>query len=297
MRRLGCRRSVAENSLPDVLEIMVPRALAIAATTTTAILVAAPAATATRMTPLVTCVEKTDAGYLAHFGYRNDESSTVTRTVARSEGRNAWLNLVYNGPANDWSSVNDATLDRGQPTTFLPGTHQDVFTVPFTSGVVTWALVGRWATASAASPACTTPQPEPEPQPEPQPQPQPQPAAPAPPVATAAEVPAAAPPVTAAGPRTCTSRRVLTIRIRERKGQRIRRARVIFNGRRIASSRRTSDGRLIARIDFRRLPSGRFSVQIRATLTNGKTRTYTRRYFTCKPKLGPANSLGSKTAL
>lgn len=114
---------------------------------------------------------------------------------------------------------------------------------------------------------------------------------PAPVVATAP--PAAA----AAAPRVCTSRRTLTMRIRERKGERISSARITFRGRTIATTRRTNDGRLVARIDFRTLPAGRFSVQIRATLTNGERRTYTRRYFTCEPKRPPSNNLESPRSL
>ncbi len=281
---------------------MIKRASALLAASSTALLVAAPAATATDMTPLVSCVEKTSTGYLAHFGYRNDEPKTITRSVAIETGvwswpRYRWLNMVYDGAWTNTKAQADA-IDRGQPTTFLPGRHDDVFTVPFTSGTLTWALVGRFAVASDASPLCDTPDPEPEPEPGPGPQPEPGPApvadqAPAP-TPAAAGTPA---PVVAAAPKVCTSRRVLTIRLRERKGQKIRSARVIFNKKTISTSRRTTDGRVIAKIDFRKLPSGRFSVQIRAKLTNGKTKTFTRKYYTCKPKLGPANKLGSKTAL
>lgn len=122
---------------------------------------------------------------------------------------------------------------------------------------------------------------------------------PAPTPAVTSETPtpvaAAAPPTVT--PRQCTSRRRLTIRIRERRGERIRTARVVFNGKTIATSRRTSDGRLVATIDFRTLPAKRFSVQIRATLVNGARRTYTRRYFTCEPKRPPSNNLESPKSL
>lgn len=117
-------------------------------------------------------------------------------------------------------------------------------------------------------------------------------AAPAP-AAPAPVVTAAAP----AAPKVCTSRRTLTIRLRERKNRKIRSARVEFNGKTIATSRRTRDGRLVAKIDMRTLPAGRFSVKIRAKLRNGRTVTYTRRYFTCKPKLDPSNKLESAGAL
>ncbi len=100
-----------------------------------------------------------------------------------------------------------------------------------------------------------------------------------------------------AAPRVCTSRRTLTIRLRERKGERISSARVVFNGKTIATSRRTSDGRVVAKIDFRKLPSGRFSVQIRAKFEDGTTRTYTRKYFTCEPKRPPSNNLESASAI
>lgn len=115
-----------------------------------------------------------------------------------------------------------------------------------------------------------------------------------------AETPAPAPVVVAAAPpapRVCTSRRTLTIRLRERKGERISSARVVFNGKTIATSRRTSDGRVVAKIDFRKLPSGRFAVQIRATFENGTTRTFTRKYFTCEPKRPPSNNLESASAI
>lgn len=122
-------------------------------------------------------------------------------------------------------------------------------------------------------------------------------AAPAPPAPVAAPpapvVSASAPPA----PKVCTSKRRLTIRLRERKGERIRSARVLFRDKTIATSRRTKDRRLIAKIDFRQLPSGRFSVKIRATYKGGKVRTYTRRYYTCKPKLEPSNRLESKKAI
>lgn len=118
--------------------------------------------------------------------------------------------------------------------------------------------------------------------------------APAPVAETPVPVAAAAPTAT---PRQCTSRRTLTMRIRERKDERISSARITFRGRTIATTRRTSDGRLVARIDFRTLPAGRFSVQIRATLTNGQRRTYTRRYFTCEPKRPPSNNLESPRSL
>lgn len=278
---------------------MTTRAPAVLAASAVALLAAAPTASATNMTPIVTCVDTTTEGYVAHFGYRNDETTTITRTVAKSEGKNAWLNLVYDGPANDWTTVVDATIDRGQPTTFLPGTHDDVFTVAFTGPAVTWALVGRWATATANSPACPAPE-DPEPE---EPTPTPEPTPPGPDVVVpAAGTPAPAPaavvtPAAAPAPKVCTSRRQLTIRLRERKGQKIRSARVVFRNKTIASSRRTKDGRVVAKIDFRKLPSGRFSVKIRVRLTNGKTRSYTRRYYTCKPKWGPANKLESKSSL
>lgn len=121
------------------------------------------------------------------------------------------------------------------------------------------------------------------------------------PASPAAAVPVASPTGAAiagtAPKKTCTSRRVLTIRLRERKGQKIKSATVSFQGKRISSSRRTKDGRVTTKIDFRKLPSGRFSVQIKVKLTSGKTKSYTRKYYTCKPKLKPSNKLSSKTAL
>ena len=139
---------------------MLKRAPSILAATAVAGLALAPSASATDMTPLVTCVETTSTGAkIAHFGYRNNSPSPVTRTVATALPENpkiAWLNMIYDGPANNWATVDNATIDRGQPTQFLPGQHDDVFTVPMSGPVLTWALVGRWATASASSPASQT---------------------------------------------------------------------------------------------------------------------------------------------
>ncbi|MBJ7332148.1 MAG: hypothetical protein JHC95_19790 [Solirubrobacteraceae bacterium] len=258
-----------------------------------------PAASATTMYPLVNCVETTSTGAkIVHFGYDNQEGSVVTRSVAKSEGKNSWLNLIYDGPSGSWAppvhpwgSVDDSKIDRGQPTTFQMGVHNDVFTVPMTGPQLTWALVGNWATADAESPACPAPETPEKPTDPPTTPPvdTPTPAASTPtPVTT---------PVTTSGKKTCTSRRTLTIRIRERKGQKIKSAKLVFNGKTLSNSRRTTDGRVVAKLDFRKLPSGRFTVQIKAKLTNGKTKTYSRKYYTCKPKWGPANNLASKKSL
>ncbi|MBJ7332149.1 MAG: hypothetical protein JHC95_19795 [Solirubrobacteraceae bacterium] len=112
---------------------------------------------------------------------------------------------------------------------------------------------------------------------------------------TPAPVVAAAPAATA---KVCTSRRgELTIRLRERKGKAIKSASVFFNGKKIAIAERNKAGRLTATIDFDGLPAGRFSLKIKAKLANGKTATFTRRYFTCEPKRPPSNNLSGANSL
>jgi RHS repeat-associated protein len=57
--------------------------------------------------------------------------------------------------------------DRGQPTSFDPGTVEVLFTVPFEEAELTWQLDGNGATVSAKSPRCEGPTPTPTPTPEP----------------------------------------------------------------------------------------------------------------------------------
>jgi alpha-glucosidase (family GH31 glycosyl hydrolase) len=79
--------------------------------------------------------------------------------------------------------------------------------------------------------------------------------------------------------RSCRSRRHFTIRlVRPRRG-RIVSARVYVNGRRVKTVR--SRGRVLARVDLRGLPRGRFTVRIVVRTSRGRTYVAKRRYRTC----------------
>jgi hypothetical protein len=90
--------------------------------------------------PILECVYR-DTGtgqYNALWGYTNGASVSVT---------------VPSGSGNGFSP---APVDRGQPTTFSPGTHDNVFATSWSaSGDLTWSL-GHSATASISSTACAT---------------------------------------------------------------------------------------------------------------------------------------------
>ena len=74
----------------------------------------------------------------------------------------------------------------------------------------------------------------------------------------------------------CLSKRTIVVHLRRA----IRSARVTIAGRRVTARR---VGRKGVEIDLRRLPRGRFTVVVRARLTNGRTALTTRRYHTCRP--------------
>jgi hypothetical protein len=85
--------------------------------------------------------------------------------------------------------------------------------------------------------------------------------------------------------KSCTSRRSFKIKLRNR-GQKVVKATVIVNGKRV---RVLKGKRLTSRVNLRGLPKGRYSVQIKLELANGKTISGVRKYFTCRPgrKSGP----------
>jgi uncharacterized repeat protein (TIGR01451 family) len=95
----------------------------------------------------------------------------------------------------------------------------------------------------------------------------------------------------------CRSKRRFTIRLRERRGRRVRSAVVRVRGRRVAVMRRGADGRLVAVIDLRGLPRGTYRVVIRARLRNGRRARWVRSYRTCIEPLPPSNRLGNPRAL
>jgi hypothetical protein len=98
-----------------------------------------------KLTPLVTCVDlNTDGTITAHWGYTNTWTNQVTVPVGNRPGQQN-----YFSPSPE---------DRGQPTKFQPGTHNNVFTVTF-SGTLTWYLddangTPNSATASSSSTQC-----------------------------------------------------------------------------------------------------------------------------------------------
>ena len=92
----------------------------------------------------------------------------------------------------------------------------------------------------------------------------------------------------------CTSRRTFRIRLVQRKGRKYRSATISVNGKKV---RTLTGARLGAGVNLRGLPSGTFRVTIAATLTNGRTLRYTRRYRTCRRKLPPSNRLESQNAV
>jgi hypothetical protein len=81
--------------------------------------------------------------------------------------------------------------------------------------------------------------------------------------------------------RRCVSRRNFRIRLRHPRGDKLRRARVYVNGKRVRVVRRK---RLTARVDLRGLPKGRFTVKVQAVTRAGKRLTELRSYRTCVPR-------------
>jgi beta-glucosidase len=78
--------------------------------------------------------------------------------------------------------------------------------------------------------------------------------------------------------RACTSRRLITITLPKR----MRSARVTYAGRRAKTSRRR--GRMLARIDLRRLPRQRVTIRVRGRSAKGRTLRQTRVFRTCTKK-------------
>ena len=91
------------------------------------------------VTPLFSCVSPlAGGGFLAHFGYANPNAGTKQIAVGAENG--------FKPPPED----------RNQPTSFLAGTHNDAFQVPFAAGglPIKWTLQGTTVGASASSTAC-----------------------------------------------------------------------------------------------------------------------------------------------
>ncbi len=123
------------------------------------------------------------------------------------------------------------------------------------------------------------------------PGPPPPPPPPPPPAAVVPPVPVAPPPavktlkasVVFSFPTTkrCVSRRSFRIRIRKIKGVKFVKATVLVNGKRVKVVR---GRRLIAPVNLKGLPKGRFTVKITALTSDKRKVTGKRRYKTCAPK-------------
>jgi hypothetical protein len=91
--------------------------------------------------PILECVvANVDGSLTAYYGYDSDEPGAVTIPV---------------GAANQFSP---APIDRGQPTTFNPGTTPEwpasAFSVTFNEAVLSWTLNGITVTADANTTPC-----------------------------------------------------------------------------------------------------------------------------------------------
>ena len=72
---------------------------------------------------------------------------------------------------------------------------------------------------------------------------------------------------------------------------------MLVAGKRVAIMKRRSDDRWVARVDLRGRPPGRYTVELRATLRDGRKLSWTRAYRTCTWKLAPSNKLSDPGAL
>ena len=95
------------------------------------------------ITPTVTCVGELADGWIGHFGFINP------------------IDFTEIAPVGVLNRFDPSPEDRGQPTSFEPGTHEDLFTVAYEGEALTWHLDGNEATTSVESPRCDTPPPEP----------------------------------------------------------------------------------------------------------------------------------------
>lgn len=92
----------------------------------------------------------------------------------------------------------------------------------------------------------------------------------------------------------CTSRRVFLLRLVSRPGRRYRSTIVSVNGKVVDTL--TGKRRRVL-VDLEGLPAGTHTVRLAATLADGRTLRYDRRYRTCSRKLKPSNRLRRKEAV
>jgi hypothetical protein len=86
--------------------------------------------------PILECVETTEGGFRAHFGYDNPDLGA---------------DMIPIGPRNGFSPPPE---NRGQPTLFLPGRRSDVFQVDFDGTDLVWTVADRSVTATRSSTPC-----------------------------------------------------------------------------------------------------------------------------------------------
>ncbi len=88
-----------------------------------------------RISPVLesVCIQE-DGIFVASFGYSNPSGNLVH---------------ISNGTENRFIGTN--ALDMGQPESFQPGRHRNVFQVAFDGGEIVWSLNGKTSTASAST--------------------------------------------------------------------------------------------------------------------------------------------------
>jgi hypothetical protein len=110
------------------------------------------------------------------------------------------------------------------------------------------------------------------------------------PVAGQPDTSAQTTPTTTVAAARCASQRLFTIRLRGLQRERVRSARVDFNGKQVPVRRQVVDGlrRHTALIDMRGLSRGAYTAAITVTTTSGRVLRGTRTYRTCAGKLHAA---------
>lgn len=105
-------------------------------------------------------------------------------------------------------------------------------------------------------------------------------------VAAAPPVAPPAPPAPAPAPRVCTSRRQFTVTVdryvKQRDRKRIRRATATIDGKRVTVRKRK--GRYVVNVDLRGRPRGEVRLNVKFTLSGGRTAGYKAVYRPCTPR-------------
>ena len=202
-------------------------------------------------------------------GAPRDGESLVAGGLSQGSGISHDVGLrAGQAPIVAWGGVFARRVTSGTPTTptgTTPTETTTAATTPTTATTTATTQATQPPTQTAPPPATATAQTAPS-------------RAPAPP---AAPLPAFASAVTLPSAKQCTSRRSFRIRIRRLPGGTvITRAEVRVNGRRVQVVR---GGRLIAPVNLRNLPRGRFTVEISVTTADGRKISGKRRYRTCAP--------------